>query len=177
MAITLGYDLVLSATRHVDANAAKDRAQVPLHIVCTVGVVLAVWVGPSVHSLDLPGNRTWPVVAGFALAWAGFAIRVWAIRTLGRYFTKTLTTVTGQPVIDTGPYAVVRHPSYTGLVAIMLGLGLMLGNWLSILLSGGVTLAAFAWRIGPEEHMLRAELGAPYDEYAATRKRLIPGLW
>jgi protein-S-isoprenylcysteine O-methyltransferase Ste14 len=177
MAITLGYDLVLSATRHVEAEAAKDRAQVPLHVVCAVGVVLATWIAPTVHSLDLPGDRIWPVAAGFVVAWAGFALRIWAIRTLGSYFTKTLTTVANQPVIDTGPYAVVRHPSYTGLVTIMLGIGLMLGNCLSIVLSFGVTLAAFVWRIGPEERMLRAELGAPYGEYAATHKRLIPGVW
>lgn len=175
--ITLGYDLALSATRHVEAGAAKDRAQVPLHIAVGVGVALAIWLAPSVHSLDMPGGTTWPVAAGFIIAWKGFLFRVWAIRTLGKYFTKTLTTVEDQPVIDTGPYALVRHPSYTGLIATMFGIGLMLGNWLSLALCFGTTLVAFTFRMLSEERMLRAELGPPYEAYAATHKRLIPGVW
>ncbi len=177
VAVTLGYDLVLSATRHVEPGAAKDHAQIWLHLAVTAGLVLAIWVAPEAHSLDMPGGRIWPVVAGFVVAWAGFAFRVWAIRTLGRYFTKTLTTVEDQPVIDTGPYAYVRHPSYTGLVAILLGIGLMLGNWLSVLLCFGTTLVAFAYRIVVEERMLRSELGEPYERYAATHRRLVPGVW
>jgi protein-S-isoprenylcysteine O-methyltransferase Ste14 len=177
VAVTLGYDLVLSATRHVEADAAKDRAQLPLHLAVTAGLFLAIWVAPSVHELDMPGGRLWPVVVGCAIAWSGFAFRVWAIRTLGSYFTKTLTTVEGQPVIDVGPYRIVRHPSYTGLMAILFGIGLMLGNWLSLALCVGTTLVAFTFRILSEERMLRRELGEPYERYAATRKRLIPGVW
>ena len=177
MAVTLGYDLVLSATRHVEADAAKDRAQLPLHIAVTAGLWAAIGIATAAHGLDMPGGRIWPVAAGFAIAWAGFAFRVWAIRTLGRYFTKTLTTVSGQPVIDFGPYRMVRHPSYTGLVAILFGIGLMLGNWLSLLLCFGTTFVAFTFRMLSEERMLRRELGEPYERYAATRKRLIPGVW
>lgn len=177
MAITLGYDLVLSATRHVDAEAAKDRAQLPLHIAVTVGLWAGIWVATAADGLDMPGGRTWPVVAGFVIAWGGFAFRIWAIRTLGRYFTKTLTTVDDQPVIDFGPYRLVRHPSYTGLVAILFGIGVMLGNWLSLALCFGTTLGAFTFRMLSEERMLRRELGEPYERYAATHKRLIPGVW
>jgi protein-S-isoprenylcysteine O-methyltransferase Ste14 len=175
--VTLGYDLMLSATRHVDAGAAKDRAQLPLHLAVGLGVTVAIWLAPRVHELDTPGGARWPVIAGFAIAWAGFAFRIWSIRTLGRYFTKTLTTVTDQPVIDTGPYRIVRHPSYTGLIATMFGIGVMLGNWLSLALCFGTTLIAFAFRILTEERMLRRELGEPYERYAATHKRLVPGVW
>ncbi len=177
VAVTLGYDLVLSATRHVEAAAAKDRAQLPLHLAVGAGVTAAIWLAPAAHDLDTPGGRMWPVVIGFAIAWAGFSFRVWSIRTLGRYFTKTLTTVEDQPVIDSGPYAYVRHPSYTGLVATMLGIGLMLGNWLSLVLCFGTTFVAFTLRMLSEERMLRRELGEPYERYAASRKRLIPGVW
>src|SRR5229473_512333 len=54
-----------------------------------------------------------------AIAWAGIALRWWSFRTLGRYFTFTVMTSANQPVITTGPYRFVRHPSYAGLLLII----------------------------------------------------------
>jgi protein-S-isoprenylcysteine O-methyltransferase Ste14 len=177
LGITTIYDFVISARNRVAEEHRADRGQVPLTIASIGAITGAVLVSTNLHSLDLPGNRWWPAVAGLIIAWAGFAVRVWAVRTLGEYFTKTLRVREGQPVIDSGPYAFVRHPSYTGLLTTMLGFGIALGNWLSILLALGITTVAFAIRISSEEKLLCGELGARYEAYAATHKRLIPGVW
>jgi len=77
----------------------------------------------------------------------------------------------------TGPYRVLRHPSYTGLLLVLVGIGLLLGNWLSLLAVAVAATAALVYRIGVEERALEAALGDRYREYAATRKRLIPYVW
>lgn len=177
LAITSIFDLALSARHRVSAEARADRGQLPLTLAVAGAIVAAVLVAGRVDSLELPAGRWWPVVAGLAIAWAGFALRVWAVLTLGEYFTKTLMVQPDQAVIDSGPYALVRHPSYTGLLATTFGFGLALGNALSLVLCFGVSTIAFVIRISSEERMLRSELGERYEAYAASRKRLLPGVW
>jgi protein-S-isoprenylcysteine O-methyltransferase Ste14 len=82
----------------------------------------------------------------------------------------------GQHVIDTGPYAIVRHPMYACAMLYLLGMPLLLGSWLGLAVVP-VFLAALCARIFIEEATLRSGI-AGYDEYAArVRYRLIPGVW
>jgi protein-S-isoprenylcysteine O-methyltransferase Ste14 len=111
------------------------------------------------------------------LLWAGIALRQWSFRTLGRYFTFTIETSSDQPVIATGPYRVLRHPSYTGLLLVLIGIGLLLGNWLSLLAVAVAATSAMVYRIGVEERALEKALGDRYRQFASTRKRLIPYVW
>lgn len=174
--VTAGYDLSISLRHRVDHRDAPDRSQIPLSIGVVGGVAGGIWA-TGAPALDMPGPAWWPVALGLLLAIAGLALRIWAVNSLGRYFTKDLTVVPGQPVVDAGPYRFVRHPSYTGLLAIFLGIGVMLGNFLSLAICFGATTIAFVWRIRVEERMLRTQLGEPYEAYAARRKRLVPGVW
>src|SRR5205809_126351 len=95
-----------------------------------VGIILAVRAAEDVPSLALPGAAWWPFVAGLALVWGGLALRWRAILELGRFFQITVVVQAGHRVVDTGPYRVVRHPSYSGLLLIFIGVGFTLGNWL-----------------------------------------------
>jgi protein-S-isoprenylcysteine O-methyltransferase Ste14 len=82
----------------------------------------------------------------------------------------------GQRVIDTGPYAFVRHPMYTSALFLFFGIPLLLGSWLGLVLSL-VLVPGLAWRAVHEERVLRAELPG-YEQYAArVRYRLIPHVW
>lgn len=82
----------------------------------------------------------------------------------------------GQKVIDTGPYAMVRHPMYAAALLLFAGVPLLLGSWLGLLLAP-VLIVGMAWRAAQEEKALRRDL-AGYDEYARrVRHRLIPGIW
>jgi protein-S-isoprenylcysteine O-methyltransferase Ste14 len=107
----------------------------------------------------------------------GIYVRQWAIVALGRFFTADLRVQVDQPVIDTGPYRWVRHPSYSGLIVFFVGFGLALTNWLSLLISAVVPTIGLVTRVFAEEHSLLAGLGVPYRRYAATRKRLFPKVW
>src|SRR5205085_11815880 len=118
-----------------------------------------------------------PAVAGIAVMWAGFVLRAWAVRTLGRFFRVEVTVDADQTVVDTGPYARLRHPSYTGLLVLYLGLGIALDSYLSVLAAVLLPLAAVVNRIGYEERMLLREMGESYRAYSARRARLVPGLW
>lgn len=120
-------------------------------------------------------------VLGFAVAllilWSGIALRWWSFRTLGRYFTFRVMTSTDQPVITSGPYRMLRHPSYLGILLALLGIGLMYGNWISVASLVVLPFIGFMNRIRVEEAALRATLGDRYTSYALGRKRLIPLVW
>ena len=114
------------------------------------------------------------VVLGLLLIYAGMALRISAIAVLGAFFTTTVAIAPEQPVIETGPYRFIRHPSYTGFLITLLGLGLSLTNWLSLLVIMGCALLGVSYRIHVEEHVLKAQLGQRYQEYMRRTKRLIP---
>ncbi len=82
----------------------------------------------------------------------------------------------GQRVIDSGPYAIVRHPMYASALLLFIGIPLLLGSWLGLALSA-ILILGIAWRAVREERMLRAELRG-YEDYAArVRYRIIPFVW
>jgi protein-S-isoprenylcysteine O-methyltransferase Ste14 len=118
-----------------------------------------------------------PVVAGTAFLVAGFGLRLWAMLELGRFFTVTVTIQADHRVVDSGPYRILRHPSYTGLLVLLIGFGIALGNWLSLLALFALPLAAILLRIRAEEAALSNALGERYTNYAARTDRLIPGIW
>ena len=81
------------------------------------------------------------------MTWLGLAIRVWAVVALGAAFRTTVEVDDEQPVVSTGPYRWVRHPSYTGLLLIVIGFGLASGRWYALVLSVVLPLPALLWRI------------------------------
>src|SRR5690349_11491363 len=108
----------------------------------------------------------------------GVALWAWCFRTLGHYFTLTVQTSADQPVITAGPYRVLRHPSYAGLLLALLGVATVaMRNWLSLLVVAVAVGGGLAYRIRVEERALLRDLGADYRAYAATHKRLVPFVW
>jgi protein-S-isoprenylcysteine O-methyltransferase Ste14 len=102
---------------------------------------------------------------------------VWSIRTLGRFFRYEVVVQEGHRVVDTGPYRLVRHPSYTGSLLAFLGIGIALDNWLSVAAALGLPLLGFLRRIAVEEAALTSELGDAYRSYKERTRRLVPGIW
>ena len=115
------------------------------------------------------------VVLGNVLFAIGFLFvgRVYRENT---YTSATIEIHEGQRVIDTGPYALVRHPMYSGALLYMLGTPLALGSYWG-LLGFVLMLLSIVWRLNDEERMLARELPG-YAEYRErVRYRLIPGVW
>jgi protein-S-isoprenylcysteine O-methyltransferase Ste14 len=115
--------------------------------------------------------------AGLVILLTGVALRGWSFAVLGRYFTFTLMVSPDQPVVTAGPYRVLRHPSYTGILLGCMGVGLASANWAGLAAMTLLPLAILLWRIHIEENALLATLGDRYRAYAAHHKRLVPLVW
>src|SRR3546814_7056360 len=100
-------------------------------------------------------------------------LRWWSSRVLARHFTVDVTIHPDHELVRRGPYRLLRHPSYTGLLVTFLGFALCLGNWLSLAAMLPVVLA-FLWRIQVEERVLREAFPKRYAAYARETKRLVP---
>jgi protein-S-isoprenylcysteine O-methyltransferase Ste14 len=137
-----------------------------------LGIVLAFTDYGRVRSFG-----TYVSAAGLVLLVVGTALRWAAVRALWRYFTVNVSILEGQRLVRQGLYGVVRHPSYTGLLARYLGFGLALANWLSAALVFLPLLCATLYRIRVEEEALRAHFGEEYADYARMTKRLVPGIY
>ena len=173
----VAYEVVL---RRRDVQAATwhaedgDRASTRL-ILGTYVAVVAINVAFSGAAVGaVPVVWRW---IGVALLAAGLAVRAWAMRTLGRYYTRTLRTVDEQQVVDRGPYRLVRHPGYTGSLMVWTGYALGLGNWIAAVITVTSLVAVYLWRIDAEEALLCRSFGERYAEYRRCTKRLVPHVY
>jgi protein-S-isoprenylcysteine O-methyltransferase Ste14 len=92
------------------------------------------------------------------------------------YGGSNIQTMEGQKVISTGPYALIRHPMYGGVLVMVIGTPLALGSWWGLVILA-VALPGLIWRILDEEKLLERELPG-YKEYEQkVRYRLVPYLW
>ena len=158
------------------ATRVSVRAETVFRAVFLGGILLLP-AGRALTPGAVIGGGVWPFALGVVIAWLGLLLRWWSFVSLGQYFTLVVMTSADQPVVDRGPYRVVRHPSYTGLFLAFAGVGLMLGNWVSTVGAVGLVLIALIYRLRLEERALSAALGDRYREFAASRARLIPFVW
>jgi protein-S-isoprenylcysteine O-methyltransferase Ste14 len=156
------------------SGVGQDRLSGPALV---VGILLAVAVGYRaaryVPQAAITVFQPEIFAVGLGLALAGIVLRAYAIVRLGRFFNTRVTVVADQVVIDTGPYRLVRHPSYSGALLTLFGILLCSTNWFTL---ACFLLAApgFAYRIAVEERALVNGLGQPYRDYMGRTKRLIP---
>lgn len=117
----------------------------------------------------------WQFPAGAGVAACGLAFAVWARRRIGRNWSATVTLKRDHELVTSGPYAWVRHPIYTGLLAGFLGSAIALGQWRGLLALAIVYLALLRkYRL--EERWMRERFGIAYDAYRARVKALMPFL-
>jgi protein-S-isoprenylcysteine O-methyltransferase Ste14 len=119
----------------------------------------------------------WVCATGYVIFLIGMGIVTWA-EAVNRFFEVTvrIQTERGHKVIDTGPYAIVRHPGYVAGILICAGAALCLGS-LWALIPAGLASALLVLRTRWEDQTLQAELPG-YKEYAQrVRSRLVPGVW
>ncbi|MBO1415487.1 isoprenylcysteine carboxylmethyltransferase family protein [Streptomyces sp. FH025] len=171
----VGYELLLR--RREDAAAGtwradgRDRGSTRLLISCYVVSVLVVVVFDRASIGGLPDRARW---LGVALVAVGLALRAWGMRTLGRYYTRTLRTVDTQRVVRSGPYRLIRHPGYAGSLLVWGGYAFGTGGWTAAVVVTALLLGAYGWRVAAEERLLLEAFGAEYAEYRRVSKRLVP---
>lgn len=113
------------------------------------------------------------VSAGTLLTAAGLAFAVWARVVLGGNWSADVTVKEDHELIRSGPYALSRHPIYTGLVLALCGTALAVGEVRAL---AGLVLAigGLCYKMRLEEKAMRGTFGAAYDEYSRRVKALIP---
>lgn len=114
------------------------------------------------------------VLAGAVLFLMGAAIRYWAIRELGRLFTRDVQVSEGQTIVAQGPFRWMRHPSYTGLLLEAAGIGLAVRSGFSTFVIVAIVLAAVLYRVRIEERALAEVVGPAYAAYARRVRRFVP---
>ena len=160
----------------VRTGSSEDRGSIVAVVAgIAAGGAAAGWLAARVPAWEIPGK--WVLfLCGLGLMWAGVLLRQWAVWALGRFFTVTVRVDEDHRVIDRGPFRWVRHPSYTGLLLTLAGVGLVMGNWLSLAALVALPATGLLIRIRVEERALMSSVPG-YPEYARGRSRLIPGLW
>jgi protein-S-isoprenylcysteine O-methyltransferase Ste14 len=163
--------------RSSDPAKASDRGSFRLlMILLWLALGLAFALPFLLPQATILWHRTALFFVGTALMLAGLAFRFYSMSLLGQFFTYQVAVHPGQTVIEAGPYHYIRHPSYTGALITLIGLGLALGNWAGLFALLACMGAAYAYRISVEEAALLAALGDPYAQYVRRTRRLIPFL-
>ena len=117
----------------------------------------------------------WVVVVGQATVLAAMGLIIWTMK-VNSFAGRTIEVQAGQTVATTGPYAVVRHPMYAGIVLFVLATPLALGSYIAVP-AFVMVIPVLAFRLLDEEKVLRQGLPG-YEEYCQhTRFRLVPGVW
>lgn len=169
--------IVAAAWSRSTVNRAGAAHQILFRVLLTVGTILL--FGFLSRQFDKT-HRFWPPLAGapgwslVAVVTLGFLFCWWARLHLGALWSSNVTRKDDHRIVDTGPYALVRHPIYTGLILATVATALAHGTPLSFL--GGVLMVTgMVLKARLEEGFLRSELGPQaYDSYARRVPMLVP---
>jgi len=174
--IYLVSEILLNLTRRSRSKTGtkQDRSTLGIiWLVIAVSIMAGVFVAQNFRAAALPHGRVL-ASASVVLFVAGLILRWWAIIMLGRFFTVDVTIEKDHELVERGPFRIVRHPSYTGVLLAFVGLGLSLRNWAALLVILLPIGAAFIRRMNVEEDALSRALGPRYTEYMRRTKRLVP---
>jgi len=167
-------------SRDVKATARRESvASRWMHLGPMILAATILWAPrlgvPALDARFLPRSSSWALV-GATLTLAGLAFSVWARRHLGRNWSASVTLKQGHELVTSGPYALVRHPIYTGLLLGFLGSAVALGRWRGLLAVALFYVAALRkYRI--EERWMHERFGVAYDAYRARVKAIVPFLF
>jgi protein-S-isoprenylcysteine O-methyltransferase Ste14 len=169
----------ISATAVKPAQRRETPASRAAHIVPMLIAAILLWVQPIpgggvLFERFLPAShgRYW---AGTLLLALGLAFSVWARVYIGRNWSATVTVKEGHELIRHGPYALVRHPIYTGLLLGFIGTAIVRGEWRAVL--AVLIVVAALWRkLRLEECWMSETFGDEYRRYREHTAALIPFL-
>lgn len=112
---------------------------------------------------------------GFIFFFAGVSYRLWAIKTLGKYYSHIVREIAGHQIIEAGPYRHIRHPAYAGMILANMGILFFFFNLVTLTIFLLILIPAIILRIIIEEKTLFKINN--YAAYAQNQFRLFPGIW
>jgi protein-S-isoprenylcysteine O-methyltransferase Ste14 len=166
-------ELLLMFARHSRKKTTKSRkdsgSMILIWIIITLGFISGFFLSKPVNQFFLG--------AGFALIFGGIIYRWAAIMQLGKSFTVDVAITNAAKLKTDGIYGRVRHPSYLGLLLIVVGFSVTMNSFYSFLVLPVPVFLAISYRIFVEEKLMVTEFGESYVKYKAVTKKLIPGIY
>jgi protein-S-isoprenylcysteine O-methyltransferase Ste14 len=170
--------LMLRDRLHGRGKTKDDRGSRYFNLIAIAVGIMGAALTNGYLRFFFPGGRSDTVFAiGLAIMLLGLGLRIWAVVTLGASFRTTVETHDAQKVVRRGPYKLIRHPSYSGLLLMCCGYGIAVQNWLSLAIAVLLPLAALLYRIHIEEAAMVSSMGSDYSEYRKNTKKLLPWVW
>jgi protein-S-isoprenylcysteine O-methyltransferase Ste14 len=145
------------------------------------GILGAIFLIRHRSESSLLAHQIWPQTfvsfwLGVVVMALGLAFAIWARATIGRNWSGTVTMKESHELVQTGPYALMRHPIYTGILLMVLGTAIAIGQWRA-LLAVLLVLISFRIKLQLEEKYMVELFGPAYVAYRQRVAMLIPGLW
>lgn len=143
-------------------------------LIIVVNIAIVVFVPREVRAQFVP--RSYPIqIAGTILTALGIAFAIWARIHIGKNWSSGPSVQEGHQLVTSGPYRMVRHPIYTGVLLALFGSAFVAGliglsNFIMVMIS-------FLWRIKEEEKIMTQLFPQQYPEYKKGTKALIPFIW
>jgi protein-S-isoprenylcysteine O-methyltransferase Ste14 len=139
-------------------------------------ILLMPWTGHALGETPLYHVGDLGIYAFAVVVVLGISFTWWARIHLGRFWSNAITHKEDHRVVDTGPYGLVRHPIYTGLIIAILATGIAIGTWTAIL--GAILISFSQWqKARMEEKFLTIELGPEaYGPYCRRVPMIVPFL-
>lgn len=159
-------------TQRVEATAAPILRT----LVFVIVLLSTTLIPPPLLYYQLWPVGIWPFWIGAAVTVGGLLFAVWARRYLGRNWSSSVTIKQDHELITTGPYALVRHPIYTGILTGVLGTAIALSEVRGFI--GFVLVLLILWpKLRMEEKWMRSQFGETYADYARHTAALVPYLF
>ena len=163
----------IAARRTAATTTRESRQSRRVHeLLLNTGLLLVFIPVPGLDRRILPDAR-WVVPLGLAVQVAFFLLAISARRHLGKFWSAEITQKAGHQLVQTGPYRLVRHPIYTAMLGMVLGMAIVSGDLHAFV---GMALLVFAYsrKIQLEEANLRDMFGETYEDYRRSTRALIP---
>ena len=166
---------LLERRMHGGPTAEKELSQKIIMSAASIGFAAILIVPALDHRWHWSAVPPYAVIAGNILIVLGWTVIFFVFRE-NTFTSATIEVVADQRVVSTGPYAVVRHPMYSGSLLYFLGIPIALGSWWGLLV-GMLMMPVFVLRLFDEEKLLARTLPG-YSEYMDRVKyRLVPFVW
>ncbi|SHJ47260.1 protein-S-isoprenylcysteine O-methyltransferase [Bradyrhizobium lablabi] len=159
------------------ANVPSLAMQIPASALLAIGFVFLLSPWPRSLNVAVTPQDAFFGIIGVALDLAGVGFAIWARLALGANWSGLVVTMKqAHELVQTGPYALVRHPIYTGILLAMIGTALTRGT-LASYIGVAAGFVAIMIRVGIEEQLMGNRFGEAHQTYRRRTWKLIPFVW
>ncbi|WP_273832426.1 methyltransferase family protein [Guptibacillus sedimenti] len=161
--------------KSTESSSSEKRSFVLILSMISLAIVGSIIF--SERNLFVFNESPFTELLGLILYGSGIGLRYWGIQELGRFFSRNVIVEQKVDLVSSGPYRLLRHPLYTGLLLTLVGLPIYIGTWGGGILSFLLLVPALLYRIRIEERMLFDSVGKTYHEWGKERYRLLPFIY